>query len=428
MRGWRAPVEPSERLSSAYRHVNQSPHPSIRKKTTVAHTKIMSETADNTFAPLLSGGDVSEELLSQMSEFVPIRELLQAIDSNNALALAGGLECGTWMKILAGLVVVAVIAYFAFPSQAAACINLVVAYLSKFGSQAHGYGHYIMEQFKYATAWVSEKLNLASIMDKAESKARDAVASVRTAVAPALTGASEAMWKHIEKLFEYFPSLPSRASAVRNVVLNAWSPVLHGLSTSWDNAFFTYIFRLAGGKIFSAMFAAILGYICGKRDGVAKGTAALAMKIKRIMRQEDVQKTLEMAPRSSRGRRTRRRTPRRSSGRRSPRSSGRRSPRSSPRRSTPRRKSPKSAKSGGPAQLRVAAARLKKMGVDKIINEKVLGARKSPASVRMAIAKEEKLRNDIRRMNTDNVVRTVESVIMKKKRSPSKARSPKRRN
>jgi hypothetical protein len=398
----------------------------------------MSETAD-TFAPLLSGGDVSEELLSQMSEFVPIRELLQAIDSNSALSLAGGLECGTWMKILAGLVVVAVIAYFAFPSQAAACINLVVAYLSKFGSQAHGYGHYIMEQFKYATAWVSEKLNLASIMDKAESKARDAVASVRTAVAPALTGASEAMWRHIEKLFEYFPSLPSRASAVRNVVMNAYSPLLHGLTTSWNNAFFTYIFRLAGGKIFSAMFAAILGYICGKRDGGAKETAALAMKIKRIMRQEDVQKTLEMAPRVSMGRRTRRRsprstgrrsprsTPRRSSGRRSPRHSPRSSPRSTPRRSTPRRKSPKSAKSGGPAQLRVAAARLKKMGVDKIVKEKVVGARKSPAAVRMAIAKEAKLRNDIRRMNTDNVVRTVESVIMKKKSSPSKAKSPKRR-
>jgi hypothetical protein len=410
----------------------------------------MSETAD-TFAPLLSGGDVSEELLSQMSEFVPIRELLQAIDSNSALALAGGLECGTWMKILAGLVVVAVIAYFAFPSQAAACINLVVAYLSKFGSQAQGYGHYIMEQFKYATAWVSEKLNLASIMDKAESKARDAVASVRTAVAPALTGASEAMWRHIEKLFEYFPSLPSRASAVRNVVMNAYSPLLHGLTTSWNNAFFTYIFRLAGGKIFSAMFAAILGYICGKRDGGAKEPAALAMKIKRIMRQEDVQKTLEMAPRVSMGRRTRRRsprstgrrsprssprstprsTPRRSSGRRSPRhsprSSPRSKPRSTPRRSTPRRKSPKSAKSGGPAQLRVAAARLKKMGVDKIVEEQVVGARKSPAGVRKAIAKEAKLRNDIRRMNTDNVVRTVESVIMKKKSSPSKAKSPKRR-
>jgi len=68
------------------------------------------------------------------------------------------------------------------------------------------------------------------------------------------------------------------------------------------------------------------------------------------------------------------------------------------------------------------------MGVDKIVKEKVLGARKSPAGVRMAIAKEAKLRNDIRRMNTDNVVRTVESVIMKKKRSPSKAKSPKRRN
>lgn len=404
--------------------------PHHKKKTKVAsHEKTMSETAD-TFAPLLSGGDVSEELLSQMSEFVPIRELLQAIDSNSALSLAGGLECGTWMKILAGLVVVAVIAYFAFPSQAAACINLVVAYLSKFGSQAHGYGHYIMEQFKYATAWVSEKLNLASIMDKAESKARDAVASVRTAVAPALTGASEAMWRHIEKLFEYFPSLPSRASAVRNVVMNAYSPLLHGLTTSWNNAFFTYIFRLAGGKIFSAMFAAILGYICGKRDGGAKETAALAMKIKRIMRQEDVQKTLEMAPRVSMGRRTRRRSPRstgRRSPRHSPRSSPRSTPRSTPRRSTPRRKSPKSAKSGGPAQLRVAAARLKKMGVDKIVKEQVVGARKSPAGVRKAIAKEAKLRNDIRRMNTDNVVRTVESVIMKKKSSPSKAKSPKRR-
>lgn len=383
----------------------------------------MSETAD-TFAPLLSGGDVSEELLSQMSEFVPIRELLQAIDSNSALSLAGGLECGTWMKILAGLVVVAVIAYFAFPSQAAACINLVVAYLSKFGSQAHGYGHYIMEQFKYATAWVSEKLNLASIMDTAESKARDAVASVRTAVAPALTGASEAMWRHIEKLFEYFPSLPSRASAVRNVVMNAYSPLLHGLTTSWNNAFFTYIFRLAGGKIFSAMFAAILGYICGKRDGGAKETAALAMKIKRIMRQEDVQKTLEMAPRVSMGRRTRRRSPR-SSGRRSPRHSPRSSPRSKPR-STPRRKSPKSAKSGGPAQLRVAAARLKKMGVDKIVKEQVVGARKSPAGVRKAIAKERKLQKKIEHLNRTSALRAVEDMIIKKS-SPSKAKSPKRR-
>ena len=405
----------------------------------------MSETAD-TFAPLLSGGDVSEELLSQMSEFVPIRALLQAIDSNSALSLAGGLECGPRKKILAGLVVVAVIAYFAFPSQAAACINLVVAYLSKFGSQAHGYGHYIMEQFKYATAWVSEKLNLASIMDTAESKARDAVASVRTAVAPALTGASEAMWRHIEKLFEYFPSLPSRASAVRNVVMNAYSPLLHGLTTSWNNAFFTYIFRLAGGKIFSAMFAAILGYICGKRDGGAKETAALAMKIKRIMRQEDVQKTLEMAPRVSMGRRTRRRsprstgrrsprstprsTPRRSSGRRSPRhsprSSPRSKPRSTPRRSTPRRKSPKSAKSGGPAQLRVAAARLKKMGVDKIVKEQVVGARKSPAGVRKAIAKERKLQKKIEHLNRTSALRAVEDMIIKKS-SPSKAKSPKRR-
>lgn len=404
-------------------HQRVSP-PHHKKKTTVAsHKKKMSETAD-TFAPLLSGGDVSEELLSQMSEFVPIRELLQAIDSNSALSLAGGLECGTWMKILAGLVVVAVIAYFAFPSQAAACINLVVAYLSKFGSQAHGYGHYIMEQFKYATAWVSEKLNLASIMDTAESKARDAVASVRTAVAPALTGASEAMWRHIEKLFEYFPSLPSRASAVRNVVMNAYSPLLHGLTTSWNNAFFTYIFRLAGGKIFSAMFAAILGYICGKRDGGAKETAALAMKIKRIMRQEDVQKTLEMAPRVSMGRRTRRRSPR-SSGRRSPRHSPRSSPRSKPR-STPRRKSPKSAKSGGPAQLRVAAARLKKMGVDKIVKEQVVGARKSPAGVRKAIAKERKLQKKIEHLNRTSALRAVEDMIIKKS-SPSKAKSPKRR-
>lgn len=404
-------------------HQRVSP-PHHKKKTTVAsHKKKMSETAD-TFAPLLSGGDVSEELLSQMSEFVPIRELLQAIDSNSALSLAGGLECGTWMKILAGLVVVAVIAYFAFPSQAAACINLVVAYLSKFGSQAHGYGHYIMEQFKYATAWVSEKLNLASIMDTAESKARDAVASVRTAVAPALTGASEAMWRHIEKLFEYFPSLPSRASAVRNVVMNAYSPLLHGLTTSWNNAFFTYIFRLAGGKIFSAMFAAILGYICGKRDGGAKETAALAMKIKRIMRQEDVQKTLEMAPRVSMGRRTRRRSPR-SSGRRSPRHSPRSSPRSKPR-STPRRKSPKSAKSGGPAQLRVAAARLKKMGVDKIVKEQVVGARKSPAGVRKAIAKERKLQKKIEHLNRTSALRAVDDMIIKKS-SPSKAKSPKRR-
>jgi len=230
------------------------------------------------------------------------------------------------------------------------------------------------------------------------------------------------------------------------VVMNAYSPLLHGLTTSWNNAFFTYIFRLAGGQIFSAMFGAILGYICGKRDGGAKETAALAMKIKRIMRQEDVQKTLEMAPRVSMGRRTRRRsprstgrrsprstprsTPRRSSGRRSPRhsprSSPRSKPRSTPRRSTPRRKSPKSAKSGGPAQLRVAAARLKKMGVDKIVKEQVVGARKSPAGVRKAIAKERKLQKKIEHLNRTSALRAVEDMIIKKS-SPSKAKSPKRR-
>ena len=75
----------------------------------------------------------------------------------------------------------------------------------------------------------------------------------------------------------------------------------------------------------------------------------------------------------------------------------------------------------------MAAARLKKMGVDKIVKEQVVGARKSPAGVRKAIAKERKLQKKIEHLNRTSALRAVESVIMKKKSSPSKAKSPKRR-
>jgi hypothetical protein len=74
----------------------------------------------------------------------------------------------------------------------------------------------------------------------------------------------------------------------------------------------------------------------------------------------------------------------------------------------------------------VAAARLKKMGVDKIVKEQVVGARKSPAGVRKAIAKERKLQKKIEHLNRTSALRAVEDMIIKKS-SPSKAKSPKRR-
>jgi hypothetical protein len=249
-------------------------------------------------------------------------------------------------------------------------------------------------------------------MEKAASKAKDAVAYVRTAVEPSLTGASEALWKRIEKLFEHFPALPSGTAAMKELVMNAWSPTLHGMYTNWDKAFFTYIFRVAGGKVFSSMFSFILGYICGKQDGYAKGSAALAVKIKKIMRQENVQKTLEMAPRSTGRRSPRRSTPRRSSGRRSPRRSTPR--RATPRRSAGRRKSPRS---GEPRMARAI------MGIDELIR----GPKKSPAVARLAAARKQKLKKVIRKMNTESLLEAVENAILKRKTpSPKMKKSPKR--